>query len=188
MKLIFAQGNPGPEYTHSRHNVGFLVLDALANGLDSKWVDKPKFNATIAESTIADEKVLLVKPTSFYNETGASARKIIDFYKLEPSNDLLVIHDDLALPFGTIRVRQHGSDAGNRGVKSINTHIDQNYARIKVGTCNELRERMDDASFVLSKFSQDESEQLEKTVIPKIIEQIEKFCIGSLEQTSYKTI
>jgi PTH1 family peptidyl-tRNA hydrolase len=188
MKLIFAQGNTGPEYTHSRHNVGFLVIDKLADTINSTWTDKPKFHAITAEATIAGEKVLLVKPTSFYNETGASARKIIDFYKLDPANDLLVIHDDLTLPFGTIRVRQQGSDAGNRGVKSINAHIDESYARIRIGTCNELREKMGDSSFVLGKFSVIELKSLEKNVIPKVIEQIEKFCGGGIEQTSYKTL
>jgi PTH1 family peptidyl-tRNA hydrolase len=188
MKLIFAQGNPGSEYAHSRHNVGFFVLDTLANSLDSNWADKPKFNATIAKATIAGEKVLLVKPSSFYNETGASARKIIDFYKLDPTNDLLVIHDDLALPFGTIRVRQQGSDAGNRGVKSINTHLDESYARIRIGTCNELREKMDDSSFVLGKFSSNENKLLETNVIPLAIKLVEKFCVNNLESTSYKTL
>lgn len=188
MKLIFAQGNPGPEYISSRHNVGFLVIDKLADKINSVWIDKPKFHALIAETTISGEKVLLVKPTSFYNETGVSARKLIDFYKLDPSSDLLVVHDDLALPFGTIRVREQGSDAGNRGVKSINTHLDENYARIRIGTYNELREKMDDSSFVLGKFSGDELNLLENNVIPKAIELAEKFCMSSLEQTSYKTL
>ena len=188
MKLIFAQGNPEPDYAHSRHNVGFLALNTIAKDLNAKWDNQPKFHAITAEVNIGGEKALLVKPTSYYNETGVSARKLIDFYKLDPTNDLLVIHDDLALPFGTIRVRRQGSDAGNRGIKSMNTYIEQNYMRIRIGTWNELREQMDDTAFVLAKFSANESKQLEKNIIPKAIELIEQFCDGTLEQTSYKTL
>jgi len=188
MKLIFAQGNPGPEYTHSRHNVGFLIIDTLAEELDAKWKSQPKFHAITTEAIIANEKVLLVKPTSFYNETGTSARKLIDFYKLDPTNNLLVIHDDLALPFGTIRVRQQGSSAGNKGIESINAHVDQNYARIRIGTSNELRSHMDDVAFVLGKFNPDELKQLEKNIIPQAIELIEQFCNDALEVSSHKTI
>jgi len=188
MKLIFAQGNPEPDYAHSRHNVGFLALNTITKDLDAKWKIQPKFYALTAEVDISGEKVLLAKPTSYYNETGVSARKIIDFYKLDPTNDLLVIHDDLALPFGTIRVRKQGSDGGNMGIKSMNTYIEQNYMRIRIGTWNELREQMDDTAFVLAKFSADESKQLSGKVIPQVIKLAEQFCAGNLEQTSYKTL
>lgn len=185
MKIIFAQGNPEPDYTSTRHNVGFSTLNTLANSLNAKWTNKPKFNALVTEVIIAGEKALLVKPTTFYNETGNSIRKIIDFYKLDPINDLLVIHDDFALPFGTIRVRQRGSDAGNNGIKSINTHIGDNYTRIRIGIWTEIREQMDDAEFVLAKFNSDESEKLEQNIIPQVIKLVEQFCGGTVEPTSY---
>ncbi|HZJ34936.1 MAG TPA: aminoacyl-tRNA hydrolase [Candidatus Angelobacter sp.] len=188
MKLIFAQGNPEPDYARSRHNVGFLVLNTLAKEHDTKWTNEPKFHAIITEVNLGDEKAILVKPTSYYNETGVAARKLIDFYKLNPMSDLLVVHDDLALPFGTIRVRRQGSDGGNRGIKSMNTHVEQNYMRIRIGTRNELRERMDDSAFVLAKFSANESKQLEKNIIPKAVKLVEQFCTNTLEQTSYKTL
>jgi PTH1 family peptidyl-tRNA hydrolase len=186
MKIIFAQGNPEPDYAKSRHNIGFSVLNSLANKLGSKWLDKPKFKALISEVIITNERVILVKPTSFYNETGPSIRKILDFYKLDQTTDLLVIHDDFALPFGTIRVRKEGSDAGNNGIKSINAHIESNYARIRIGTWTELREKMNDADFVLAKFSADENKKLDELIIPKAIEIITDFCRNSLEATSYK--
>ena len=113
MKVIFAQGNPGRQYAATRHNVGFIILDALADG--AHFAPKPKFFAEMAETQIAGEKTLLIKPQTFYNETGRSARAILDFYKLDPS-DLLVIHDDLALAFGSLRIRDKGSDAGNNGI------------------------------------------------------------------------
>src|SRR4051812_44656762 len=120
MKVIFAQGNPGNEYTTTRHNVGFFMLDRYARDNGGEFIKKAKFHADIAELSINSEKVLIVKPTTFYNDTGQSARLLIDFYKLDPSTDFLVIHDDLALPLGTVRTRDKGSDAGNNGIKSLN--------------------------------------------------------------------
>ncbi|MDK2898954.1 MAG: peptidyl-tRNA hydrolase, family [Patescibacteria group bacterium] len=186
MKLIFAQGNPEPKYKGTRHNVGFRIINQFAKENDAKWENKPKFHAIISEITINNEKIILAKPTTFYNETGLSVRSIIDFYKLDPEVDLLVIYDDLSLPFGTIRIRKQGSDAGNNGIKSINAHINQNYTRIKVGTCNEFREKMDDATFVLSKFSDNELKQLKESIDYKVIESIDRFCNNTLETTSHK--
>ncbi len=186
MKLIFGQGNPEPTYTSTRHNVGFMVLDAIANENNIIWGNKPKLNAKITEIKIGNEKILLAKPTTFYNETGTSIKKIINFYKLDPKTDLLVIHDDLVLPFGTIRVRQQGRDAGNNGIKSISAGIDQYYTRIRIGIKNELCVQMDDADFVLANFSKDELVQLKKSIIPQVVELVTEFCTDLLEHTSYK--
>ena len=188
MKIIFAQGNPEPNYVNTRHNIGFSVLNHLVKDLNLKWTEKSKFQAITAETTFSGEKILFVKPTTFYNETGIAARKIIDFYKLDPIKDLLVIHDDFALPFGTIRVRQQGNDAGNNGIKSLNMHLNSNYNRIRVGIWTDQREKMDDADFVLAKFNNDESTNIKNIIIPKIIELINMFCNETLESTSYKTI
>lgn len=185
MKLIFAQGNPGKDYSTTRHNVGFMALDALASEKGATLASKPKFHADIAELTIAGEKILLVKPTTFYNETGQSARSLVDFYKLDTASDVLVIHDDLALPLGKIRIREKGSDAGNNGIKSLNAHLGPNYNRIRIGIENDLRSRMGDMNFVLGHFSKDEAATLEEVIIPKTIELIERFCTGELETTSH---
>lgn len=182
MKAILAQGNPGRQYAATRHNVGFIILDALANG--ANFAPKPKFFAEVAEVQIAGEKTLLIKPQTFYNETGRSARAILDFYKLD-SSDLLVIHDDLALPLGTLRIREKGSDAGNNGIKSLNAHLGPDYMRLRVGIYNELRDRVHDADFVLGGFSKDEMSQLEKTIIPKSVELIGEFCHGTLTASSH---
>jgi len=99
MKLILAQGNPDTKYDRTRHNVGFASLDQFAHQYNLIWSEKAKFKAVMAETIVAGEKVILVKPTTYYNETGLSARTLVDFYNLDPANDLLVIHDDLALPF-----------------------------------------------------------------------------------------
>ena len=186
MKLIFAQGNPGTQYERTRHNAGFMVLDAMAASHDSKWRTESKFKADLAEIAIDGEKVLLIKPRSFYNETGQVARAIIDFYKLEPAQDLLVIHDELALPFGTIRIREKGSDAGNNGIKSINSHLGQDYARIRIGIWNELRDQIDDANFVLSAFTKKEAEQFQLLIHEKIIPLTHDFIRGTLTASSHK--
>ena len=185
MKVIFAQGNPGAQYTRTRHNVGFMALDALASAHGSPWQAASKFKADIAEVQLNGEKTLLVKPTTFYNETGASARAIVDFYKLDPASDVLVLHDELALPFGTIRIREKGSDAGNNGIKSLNAHLGPEYGRIRVGVWNELRDQIDDANFVLSAFTQKETERLDKMISENIIPIIEDFTAGKLEATSH---
>ena len=164
MKLIFAQGNPGTEYERTRHNVGFIILDELARAHGAAFQPKDKFKASIAETAINGEKVLLAKPQTFYNETGPSARAIVDFYKLDPSIDVLVIHDELALPFGTIRTREKGSDAGNNGIKSLNAHLGPDYKRIRFGIFNDQRQIMGDVSFVLGAFSTDEQDMLPELI------------------------
>ncbi len=186
MKLILAQGNPGQQYERTRHNVGFVTLDALAARESASWQQSSKFNASIAEVNLNGEKTLLAKPTTFYNETGRSARAITDFYKLDPSTDILVIHDELALPFGTVRVREKGSDAGNNGIKSLNVHLGPDYARIRIGIWNELRDRINDADFVLSRFTSSEAEQLDTQIETITLPLIDAFSRGTLEASSHK--
>ena len=186
MKLIIGLGNPGTEYINTRHNTGFAVVDDIISEFGETWQDKTKFKAQIAELTIGTNSVLFVKPQTFYNDAGQSVRAIKDFYKI-PNHDILVIHDELALPFGSIRTRIGGSDAGNNGIKSINAHIGEDYARIRVGIYNELRERQDDADFVLSKFNKKEIE-----AFLKINEYTQKilagFASGIFESSSYNTL
>lgn len=185
MKLILAQGNPGEQYAKTRHNVGFLALDFYSSKREIEFVAKSKFQADIAEFTASDEKIIFAKPTTFYNETGQSARKLADFYKITPEN-ILVIHDDLALPFGTIRTREKGSDAGNNGIKSLNSHLGEHYARIRVGIANELSDTIDSSDFVLSKFSGKEAKKLDDDILPKVGELIDDFISGARVDTSHK--
>lgn len=186
MKLIFALGNPGEEYAGTRHNTGFMTIDAFAKNHTASFAEKAKFHTYMAELSLEGEKVLLVKPMTFYNEVGVSARALVDFYKLTPSEDMLVIHDDLVLPLGTIRVRKKGSDAGNNGIKSLNTHIGQEYARLRVGI--HANERTDDTSFVLGKFTSSEIKTLKKAIIPKTNELIDNFVANRLSETSYSLL
>lgn len=184
MKLIFAQGNPGREYDGTRHNVGFLVADILAVRHSTSFKNSTKFFADIAEYSDNGEKVLIAKPSTFYNETGRSFTALKQFYKLDNS-DILIVHDELALGFGTLRSRVGGSDAGNNGIKSINTHGGNSTARLRVGIGSELRARMGDTDFVLSRFSQDEQKVLNDTIIPKCLEIIRDFIQDNHTVTSH---
>jgi PTH1 family peptidyl-tRNA hydrolase len=183
VRLVLAQGNPGTKYTLTRHNVGFLILDHYASQHGVAFQSKSKFNADIAEFTHEGEKVLLVKPMTFYNETGVSARALVDFYKIDPS-DILVIHDELMLPFGKIRVRHSGRDAGNNGIKSLNNHIGDSFARIRIGIQSELRARMQDTDFVLATFTGAEQKVLEESLYGEITTLINKYLNGNLSDES----
>ena len=181
MKLIFAQGNPDKQYETTRHNVGWLAIDALAKRLNaSAWKLDKKHAAELATATVGDEKVILVKPHTYYNETGRSAQSLVQFYKIQPASDLLVLHDDLALPFGTIRTREKGRDAGNNGIKSLNAHLGSQYGRIRIGIWNDLQQRMGDADFVLASFSKAEQAHLQDTVLPATFPFIDDFLHGTL--------
>ena len=182
MKIVFAQGNPGPQYDSTRHNVGFFLTEELAKKYSAEFVKKQKFHADVAETTIEGEKILFVKPSTFYNETGQSARLLVDFYKCDSARDFLVIHDDLALPFGTLRTREKGSDAGNNGVKSLNAHLGPNYLRLRIGIYNELRDRIPDVDFVLGKFSHDEKTALSK-IESAANEIVDSFIGGTFQPT-----
>lgn len=187
MKIILAQGNPGTQYAATRHNIGWMILDAYASMHSAEFKPEKKFVANIATMTIAGEKILLIKPTTFYNETGRTVRTLIDFYKLDPARDLLVIHDDLSLPFGTIRIREKGSDAGNNGIKSISSHVGTDYWRIRVGIWSEKRELLPDADFVLSRLSVTEITLIKEKIIPVVTEMIATFLTGSIAATSHQT-
>lgn len=132
MKIIAGLGNPGAEYAATKHNVGFMFIDALAErlGTDS-W--KTDFEAEIADARIGAEKVLLVKPQTYMNDSGRSLGPLLSYYKLA-GMDLIVAHDDMDIPAGTIRLRRKGSSGGHNGIKSILAHVgDENFARVRIG-------------------------------------------------------
>lgn len=200
MKVILALGNPGDKYVHTRHNAGFLIIDQLAAGQSAQFSNKPKFFANIAElnsftvdsaaSTkppvaIPREKILLVKPTTYYNEVGISARAILDFYKLA-LDDLLVIHDDTDLDFGKIRVRKGGRDAGSNGLKSLHTHIGSDFWHIRIGTDNLLRRQVSTDRFVMMNFNSDELTILKNWAIPTARTMIHDFLSDHISAISIK--
>ena len=185
MKVILALGNPGEKYAHTRHNAGFLVIDQLATEQGAHFSNKPKFFADIAELNMSGEKILLVKPTTYYNEVGIAARALMDFYKLT-LDDLLIIHDDTALDFGKIRIRKGGRDAGSNGLKSLHAHIGSDFWHIRIGTDNLLRRQIGDVDFVISKFNADERIILRNWTIPESIKLIGTFLDNTIEPLSIK--
>lgn len=137
MKLIVGLGNPGDKYSKTRHNIGFLVLDQLLEDkqrLDKTfWEEDKKYKALIKSITIKDQDVLLMKPQTFMNNSGLSINAFASYYKI-PSTDIFVIHDDLDLPLGKVRIRMGGAAGGHRGVESIIQHLSTDlFLRIRLG-------------------------------------------------------
>jgi PTH1 family peptidyl-tRNA hydrolase len=183
MKLVIGLGNPEQQYDGTRHNAGFQAVTKYALEKGVTFQPKDKFKARIAELTANGQKIILALPTTYYNLSGEAARAISDFYKI-PSPDILVVHDELALPFGTVRTRIGGSDAGNNGVKNINAHMDQDTARIRIGIANELRTTNPDVDIVLGKFSAEESKKLQE-IQEHIDTDIDAFISGNFEATTH---
>ena len=180
MKLIVGLGNPEKRYDGTRHNVGFTMLEAYAKEQGISWKESSKFKSFIAE---LPDGSMLIKPTTYYNLSGEAVRAVADFYKITPEN-VLVIHDDHALPFGTLRTRAGGSDAGNNGIKSINAHM-PGTNRLRVGTHVSLRDHAGDTDFVLSKFSSSEKQAL--ALLQKSINKIcDDFLRGTFIATTYQ--
>lgn len=168
MKLVIGLGNPESRYNFTRHNTGFLVLDYLFKVEDLKWSEKPRFGALWGRSG----DVLFIKPQEFYNESGKAVTAYMNYYKIDVS-DILVVCDDFNLEFGKIRYRASGQAGGNNGLKSIVSSIGtEAFPRLRVGTGNdELRAKLGDTDFVLSKYTPEEKAQLGK-ILTEVIERI----------------
>lgn len=148
MKLVIGLGNPGPEYERTRHNVGFRVVDKLAAKLGWKWTER-RSRAILASGTIGSEKVVLVKPITYMNLSGAAVGELVRWYKIQPE-DVLVIFDDLDLPVGKIRLRARGSAAGHNGLDDIIRHLHTNaFPRLRIGIGHPTNSRMNGRDYVL---------------------------------------
>ncbi len=168
LQLIVGLGNPGSEYAHTRHNLGFMVLDHIAAQKGLEFDNCSKFFAQTAEFHAGSQKVILAKPTTFMNESGQAVLALSQFYKIEPQ-DIWVVSDDLDLEFGTVRVRQGGSSGGHNGLKSIIEKIGEDFVRFRIGIKNPTLGTIDAKSFVLQRFNQEEEAKL-----PNIIEHTDK--------------
>ena len=161
MYIIAGLGNPGKKYEETRHNMGFMAVDFLAEKYDIK-VNKIRFRALTGEGRIAGQKVLLLKPQTYMNLSGESVRSLLDYYKVDEEQELLVIYDDISLGVGQIRIRAKGSAGGHNGIKNIIAHLGtQEFPRIKVGV-GDKPPRMDLADYVLSRFSKEDREKMEQ--------------------------
>lgn len=164
IKLIVGLGNVGKDYDGTRHNIGFAVVDEFRKkNKFPAWQEKSKFKAFISEDFLDGKKVILAKPTTLMNASGDSVRAIKDFYKID-NKDIVVVHDELDLPFETVKQKMGGGSAGNNGLKSLISQIGEDFSRIRIGIKNDLLERMDAADFVLSKFSKEEMTKLKSIV------------------------
>lgn len=159
MKLIVGLGNPGKEYEKTRHNTGFIILDsfALKNNVS---IDKNKYNGLYGETTINNEKVILLKPQTYMNLSGECVQKFVNFYKINVE-DILVINDDLDLDVGRIRLRRSGDSGGHNGLKNIELNLGtKEFKRLKIGISKN--KSFDTKDYVLGKFSKEEYEILTK--------------------------
>lgn len=172
MKLIVGLGNPGTKYEKTRHNVGFRVLDALAASLGFQFESKKKFLSEIAKNS----EIILAKPQTFMNDSGQTVQKLLAIYKLQLT-DLLVIHDEVDLPLGTIRLSRDASSAGHKGVASVIDVLGtKNFARLRIGV--ESRSSQDippTDDYVLQNFPPDEEKILKETVMPSALKEIGQF-------------
>lgn len=180
MFVIVGLGNPGKKYENTRHNAGFIALDALADKYGISISEK-KHKALCGSGVIEGNKVVLVKPQTFMNLSGESVRSIMDFYKLDPEEDMLVVYDDISLAPGNIRIRKKGSAGGHNGIKSIIAHAGtQNFMRVKVGV-GEKPSGWDLADYVLGHFSEEDNVKL-KEVMPDIIQAITLMVQGDVDK------
>lgn len=170
--LIVGLGNPGAEYRLTRHNFGFMVLDALAEHWNIQ-LKKIKFRAVIAESRVREQKVVLAKPLTFMNESGRAVAPLLRYFKV-PWHNLLVIHDDLDLPLGTLRLRPSGHTGGQRGMESISSQLGTNeFPRLRLGISRPPGQ-MDPKDYVLKNFLPNE-EELKKIVIQQAVDAVACF-------------
>lgn len=163
MYIIVGLGNPTKEYMHTRHNVGFDTIDAIAEKYRISVTEK-KHKALIGKGYIEGQKVILAKPQTYMNLSGESVRELIDYYKADETQELIVIYDDISLPPGQLRIRKKGSAGGHNGIKNIIAMTGtQNFMRIKVGV-GEKPKGWDLADYVLGRFDNADRAKVEEAI------------------------
>ena len=159
MFLLVGLGNPNPNNTNNRHNVGFLTIDAI-NTKYKLSKQKPKFKGLLTTGNIEDEKVYAIKPLTFMNNSGICIRELIEYFKID-AEDVIVFHDDLDVDFAKIKVKFGGSSAGHNGIESIDKFIGKDYSRVRVGI-GKPEKKIEVSDFVLTNFTEEEKIDLEK--------------------------
>ena len=174
MKLVVGLGNPGKQYEATKHNIGFMVIDAIADSAShTPWREEQK--AEVCSINVAGEKVLLVKPQTFMNASGESVGPLMRYYKINPS-DVYCIYDDMDLPVGKLRIRPNGSSGGHNGIKSLISHIGtENFPRFRVGIGRPLPQ-WTVIDHVLAPFSEENQEKVQKGIKDTV-----KAVLGTLE-------
>jgi len=152
LPLVAGLGNPGRDYEHTRHNLGWVVLEALAKKHGLAWKHAPQFNAELARWDVAGGTRWLVKPLTFMNDSGRAVGAVARFYKIEPA-DLAVVYDDLTIDLGLLKITTTGSAGGHNGVESLLEHLGSGFVRYRLGVGPKQPAQMDMADFVLGKFT-----------------------------------
>lgn len=178
-KIIVGLGNPESKYDNTRHNIGFRAVDNIARDFNCS-IDKKKFNAMVTDATVGGERVLLMKPLTYMNNSGIAVSEAMRFYKLTPDK-LIVLCDDVSFDIGQMRIKKNGSDGGHNGLKSIEQHVGSaEYLRIKIGVGKRPAE-YDLADWVLSNFSKDENNELEE-VLKSSVDAVKLIISGQTEK------
>lgn len=175
MKLVVGLGNPGPEYSKTRHNIGFLAVDKIVEKFNIKK-SSTRFSSTYYELN-AKNKLIVVMPQTYMNRSGIAIQGFCNFFKI-PSKDVMVIHDDLDLDLGRIKVKIGGGSGGHNGLKSVDQHIGQNYLRIRLGI-GKPDKQVDVADYVLKKFY-DEEKLIVDIMTSFVAENIEDLLVDDL--------
>ena len=179
MHLIVGLGNIGEKYQLTRHNVGFLVIDEITKNLNTSNINNPNFQSTLLKSGYN----LFSKPTTYMNNSGIAVHSIKEYYKIDLEN-IIVIHDDLDLPFGTVKFKIGGGHGGHNGLRSIDAHIGKDYIRVRIGI-GKPADKTDVANYVLSNFSKEELNKL-TDIITHTIKAIEALKTEDIDQVKSK--
>ena len=159
MLLLVGLGNPSPNNTNNRHNVGFLIIDAI-NAKFKLSKQKPKFKGLLTTGKIDEHKVFAIKPLTFMNSSGVAIKELIDYFKIDPKN-VFVFHDDMDIDIGKIKVKFGGGSAGHNGIESIDKNIGKHYSRIRIGI-GRPKKNSTGADHVLENFTSEEKESLDE--------------------------
>ena len=179
MYLIAGLGNPGDKYTKTRHNVGFLIIDEIIKELQTSTINNPNFKAIVKKAS----QNVYAKPQTFMNLSGESILNIVEYYNID-NNNIIVVHDDLDLAFGTVKFKVGGGHGGHNGLRSIDSHIGKDYIRVRVGIGKPLN-KGDVGNFVLSNFSQEEFVKLKDIIAHciKAIDVLQKLPLEEVKST-----
>ena len=182
MLLLVGLGNPNPNNTNNRHNVGFSVIDAI-NAEFKLSKQKPKFKGLLTTGKIDEQKVFAIKPLTFMNSSGICIKEVIEYFKID-AKDVFVFHDDMDIDIGKVKAKFGGSDAGHNGIESIDKNIGKNYSRIRIGI-GRPKNNSAGTDHVLDNFSKDEKESVEE-ITKNIIQSFSILIKKNLELFSSK--
>ena len=191
LRLIVGLGNPGPEHQATRHNAGFWFVDLLAQRHGGEFRDYRKYSGEVARIGIGEEEIVLLKPTTYMNRSGLSIRQVRDFYKI-PVDDILVAHDELDLPVGSVRLKHGGGHGGHNGLRDTIAHIGETFWRLRLGI-GHPGSKTDVIDYVLTRAPRSEEDLIMEAVnlaadcIPLLLEQGAEHAMTKLHSRAGKT-